>query len=152
MFNLSHEIICYNNYIMLTLQNLPFLAFIKLTILWTCFCSNKIGISPNKNIQTGVVTLFTTTLIPNTILSYQVTFPTIMITDVLQAGLGVIGSTWTIEQQQGWDLTIISVNSSEMTIEAKSYYSTGSPSSMVKNMKIRYIVSCHPFLDIQHHV
>lgn len=97
---------------MLALQKLALLAFIELTILWSCLCSNKIGISPNKNVQTGVATLFSTTLVPGTILSYTVTFPTAMITDALQAGLGVIGSTWTIEQQQGWDLTIISVNSS----------------------------------------
>lgn len=73
-----------------------------------------------------------------------------MSTDNVRAGIGVIGTKFVIERVQGWDLSINNANSTKITILAKSYYSTLSPSAKVYFMKVRYIVSCHIHIDIDY--
>jgi hypothetical protein len=68
-----------------------------------------------------------------------------MPTNTLQVGLGIIGTTFIVEREHGWSLYISQVNS-----EQRSVYSTFSPSTMISYMKIRYIVSSHPYIDIDY--
>jgi hypothetical protein len=73
-----------------------------------------------------------------------------MPTNTLQVGLGIIGTTFIVEREHGWSLYISQVNSSNAIVEQRSVYSTFSPSTMISYMKIRYIVSSHPYIDIDY--
>ncbi len=108
----------------------------------------KTGNSTNLNIQTGEVVLFTSSLPINVISYFTITFPIVMSTDVLQGGVGVVGLNAIIERQQGWTLYVDQVNSTTMSVQAYNNYNPSTPSMMVSLLQVRYIVSCHPLLDI----
>lgn len=73
-----------------------------------------------------------------------------MSTDNVRAAIGVIGTKFVIERVQGWDLSINNANSTKITILARSFYGTLSPSAKVYFMKVRFIVSCHIHIDIDY--
>jgi hypothetical protein len=108
----------------------------------------KTGNSTNPNIQTGETVLFTSTLAIGGISYYSITFPLVMSTDIVQGGVGVVGINGIIERQQGWTLFVDQVNSTSMSVQAYNNYNANSPSSMVSMLQVRYIVSCHPLVDI----
>jgi hypothetical protein len=66
----------------------------------------------------------------------------------LQAGIGVIGLNSIIEKVQGWTLTVNQLTATSLTVQAVSNYQPNSLSSQLSFMKIRYIVSTRPNLDI----
>jgi len=73
-----------------------------------------------------------------------------MSASVVQGAVGIIGTTYIIERQHGWSIIINSINNLAMTVQFISNYTSGTPSSMVSYMKIRYIASCHPHIDIDY--
>lgn len=73
-----------------------------------------------------------------------------MSTPILETAVGVAGLSYIIERHQGYSLYIIQANETQMTIQMLSNYDLGSPSSMVYFLKVRWVVSCHPNLDIDY--
>ena len=67
---------------------------------------NKIGNPINLNVTTGQVNLFTFTLPLNITTTYVITFPTTMVTNILQAGVAIIGINYIIERQHGLSLFV----------------------------------------------
>lgn len=127
----------------------PLLILIALARMASCL-SYKIGNSLNQKLQTGEASLFTSPLSVNATSYFTVAFPTSMPTNYLEAAVGVVATSFVIEVPQGWMLYVEQVNSSQMVVKAWSHYPVDSPSSMVYNMKVRFMVSCHPYVDIDY--
>lgn len=110
----------------------------------------KVGNPINTNIQTGEMTLFTTPLTLGSISYYTISYPTSMSTPILEGAVGIVGLEYIIERKHGFTIFIVQVNQASMDLQIWDNYNIGSPSSNVCYMKIRYIVSCHPNVDIDY--
>lgn len=110
----------------------------------------KVGNPVNTNIQTGEMTLFTSSLTQGSISYFTISYPISMSTPILEGAVGIIGMSYIIERKHGFTLFVVQVNQTSMDVQAWDNYNSGSPSLMVYYMKVRYIVSCHPFVDIDY--
>ena len=78
--------------------------------------SYKVGNPVNTKIQTGQAVLFTSSL-PRDVHSYYViTFPTAMGTDILEAAVSIVGTSYIIEVPSGFVLYVNQYNSTQMTV------------------------------------
>jgi hypothetical protein len=48
--------------------------------------------------------------------TYVITFPTTMVTNILQAALAIIGTNYIIERQHGWSLFVNQIDQFQLTI------------------------------------
>ncbi len=110
----------------------------------------KIGNPVNTNIQTGEIVLITTPFTLGAISYFTISYPTAMTTPILQGAVGIVGMEYIIERKHGFTLFIVQVNQTSMDLQAWDNYASTSPSSNVYYMKVRYIVSCHPNVDIDY--
>ena len=80
--------------------------------------SLKVGSSVNDRIQTGEVLLFTDPLDDGIINYYSITFPSPMVTATLEAGVGLVASTFGVEDSWGWSLRVQSASQTAVFVEA----------------------------------
>lgn len=127
-----------------------FFIFLIIHVLQIKSLSYKIGNPLNANLQTGESTLFSTQLALSGYSYFTITLPSAMSTDILEGGVGIAGTNFIIEHQQGFVLYVNQLNSTQLTVQAQSNYPATTYSSGIYELKIRYIVSNHPFVDIDY--
>lgn len=132
------------------LANIPVLVLLLTLITQVQNWVQKIGNPVNTNIQTGEMTLFSTPLTLGSISYYTINYPTSMSTTVLEGAVGIVGLEYIIERKHGFTIFIVQINQASMDLQVLDNYNVSSPSLNVCYMKIRYIVSSHPNVDIDY--
>ena len=107
--------------------------------------STPIGIQPDPTYQTGIASIITSSLTSSS--TYTITFNFMMATSSLNASLGIYSIDYNQRNRKhGFKMLITSVTSSTMEV----YVEVVSNNEPINILRVSYLVSYSPFLDINY--
>ena len=106
-----------------------------------------VALQPDATYQTGVLTVISTNFSSTAAQAFNMSYTNIMSTSSLNASIGIYGiDFYMVKQVFGWSLGISTLSTTNFML----YIYVNSALSRVSSLKICYIVSNNPYIDMNY--
>lgn len=106
-----------------------------------------VALQPDVTYQTGIITVVSTNFSSTSVQAFNLSYANNMLTSSLDAAIGIYGIDFYMNKQVfGWSLSISTLSATNFMLHA--YVS--SALSRISSLKICYIVSNNPYIDMNY--